>query len=186
MKPTIVVSTPGGDPFKKLARFEIAVYEGAADAVTEACLLTKSLAQTTLRDLGRIDRGTLRNTINVTVTKTPGIIRGVVSADAFYAIWVEFGRLGRLSSPAGTTKESATAAWPSVAAISAWVSRNLARLRADKKTSTESLVFLIGRKIAERGIAPTPFMRPAEARVRPRFQSMLVRHVLNRRAALGV
>lgn len=186
MTTKVVFSTPGGDPLKKLQRFEAAVRLGAVDAVTEACLLTKSLAATTLRDLGRIDRGTLRNTITVKVTPSDNFVEGVVSADAFYSIWVEFGRLGRLSSPPGMTKESARPAWPNVAAITAWVARNTGKLRANGSVSVASLAFLVGRKIAERGIAPTPFMRPAEAFVRPRFAAILVRTVNARRASLGV
>lgn len=160
-----------------------------ADGVTSACLLTKSLAQTALRDLGRVDRGTLRNSIFVTVTRGQDEIRGVVSADAFYAVWVEYGRLGSKSSYAGTGPQSATAAWPNVAAITAWVARNIEKLRAGsggRETSVESLAFLVGRKIAERGIRPTPFMRPAEAQVRPRFKPIVLDAVLKRRASLGV
>lgn len=181
----LVVNSPGGDPAKKLLRFEAAVTLGAVDAVTEATLLTKSLAATTLRDFGRIDRGTLRNTITVKITQSPGFVEGVVSADAFYSLWVEFGRLGRKSSPPGMTAESARPAWPNVAAITAWVSRNLGKLRASQQ-DIPRVAFLVGRKIAERGIAPTPFMRPAEAFVRPRFAAILARTVAKRRASLGV
>lgn len=192
-KPSVVISTPGGDPLAKLARFERAVYLGASDAVTSVCLLTKSLAQTALRDLGRVDRGTLRNSITASVVRKPDEVRGVVSADAFYAIWVEFGRRGSKSSPPGVVEGwSATAAWPPPPVIAAWVARNLAKLRAGGKgsgkapASVESLAFMIGRKVAERGIKPSPFMRPAEAYARPRFQGILVDAVLKRRAAAGV
>lgn len=187
-KPAFVVNSPGGDPLKKLGRFEQAVYLGSADAITTICLLTKSQAQTALRDLGRVDRGTLRNSIFVTVERLARMVRGTVSADAFYAQWVEFGRRGRIASPPGMAAESATAAWPPPAVLAAWVSRNLAKFKksGQKTPSVDSLAYLVGRKIALYGIAPSPFMRPAYAVARPRFQSVLVAAVLARRASLGV
>lgn len=192
------VTFPNGDPRKQLRLLERAIVLGAQDAVEMACTLVKKQAVQNVTDLEKVDQGILRGSINYTISRDG--LKGVVAVTAPYGKWVEFGRRGSITSPPGMTRDSATAAWPPVNVIRAWVLRNFKKLkpfgttksgRARRYSNTvaaerqlAAATFLIGRKIAEHGIAPAPFLRPAYKAVRPNFRGMVRDFILKRKAEI--
>ncbi len=131
-----------------------------------------------MTDLGKVDQGILRASIDYRVEEKNGKVIGTVFSSAPYAQWVEFGRRGTRKDLTGGNPNVATAAWPPVAVIRAWVARHYrdfaplgrtkaGRVRARTKTNSASfdkkiasLAFLVGRKIYRDGIKPSPFMIP--------------------------
>jgi len=150
----------GGDPRRNVVKIEDAVISGVYDGVTSIGEFVKARAQQNVTDLSKVDRGTLRASITSEVSSdTKGITASIFPTVA-YGVWVEFGRLGALSSPAGTGKDSAKSAFPPVQVIRDWVLRNRVKL-AVASGDINSVAFLIARKIFRYGIEPKPFMRPA-------------------------
>lgn len=193
------VSFPsGGSPFERIRKLRADVVEGATEAVITVCLAAKRDAQQALTDLGKVDRGILRDSIDFRVTVDKNEVKGVVFASAAHAQWVNFGRRGLKSSPPGMVAQSATAAWPPVAAIRAWVARHFdkfaplgitkgGRARRSKKAGQEAkavdrLAFVIGRHIYWYGIKRTPFLTAAFSKWSKQLPKLVQQAVLRRRA----
>lgn len=191
------ISFPQGDPRQKLDALKRKMYDGLIDGVTEVCDLILARAVQNLTASGRIDRGTLRASGNRSISGKPTSVEGTVRFSAAYAQWVERGRHGRKSDPPGLAKFpegsrfAAQAAWPPVSVIRQWVERHArtlapsgrtksGRARKAKRQDIDSLAFLIGRKIAERGIKPSPFLIPAVDEILPRAQTIIAARVKER------
>lgn len=192
----VTISNNGPDPKSQLALVRAAIVEGVVEGVTEAADVLRRFAVQAVTDLGRVDKGTLRNSIRVEIIRTPTVVRAIVSADAPYAQWVEFGRRGQYGSYPGIVAESAQAAWPPVDVIRKWVRSKYRELtpsgrtksgkaRRPKAADVNAVAFLVGRKIYQRGIRPSPFMRPALAATKPLLPGIIQRNVLRRLAAVG-
>lgn len=99
---------------------------------------------------------TLNKSINVLIIA--GGYTGVVTAEAYYAYWVEYGR--------GPGK------YPPFYDIFAWVKKKL-KVRSDEDAflAAES----IQRKIAMFGTEPQPFMRPAQKWSERRFRTEMIK-----------
>ncbi len=175
------VTYPQGNPRDKLKGMQVAQYAAALEVVNESCQMMKGLAQQNLRNSGRVNTGILRQSIGYRVEARPSGVIGTVYVGADYGAWVEYGRAGRISNPPNLdTSKAATAAWPPVDAMIRWVkdkAKTLApsgrtksgRARKAKQEDIESLAYLVGRKIANFGIAPSPFMGPAFAKTKQTF-----------------
>lgn len=174
------VTFPNGDPRDKLNQLQKAVYSACVAAVSETVGVVERDAKRNLTNAGRVDRGILRGSIRSQTIGKATTVEGVVYVGAEHGPWVEYGRKGLKSSPPGTTNKSGKAAWPPIDVIRGWVARHAkilapsgrtrsGRARPAKISDVESLAFLIARKIAMRGIKPTPFIGPAVDAARPRF-----------------
>lgn len=175
------VTFPQGDPRAKLKGLQAAQYAAAIEAVNESCQMMKGLAQQNLRNAGRVNTGIARQSIGFHVDARPTGVTGTVYCGADYGIWIEYGRAGLVSNPPNLdTSKAATAAWPPVDVMIRWVkdkAKTLApsgrtksgRARKAKQEDIESLAYLVGRKIANFGIAPSPFMGPAFVRTKRTF-----------------
>lgn len=195
------ISFPSGDPRPRLAKLQAAVYDGLVDGLSEVGDLILTKAARNLTDAGRVDQGILRGSLQRRTIGYPTSVEARVEATAAHAIWVERGRHGSKSDPSGLgkfpegSKYAAKAAWPPVDAIRAWVSRHArilapsgrtksGRARKAAKQDIDALAFLIGRKIAERGIAPSPFLVPALDEITPRIKPIIAARVQRRVAQL--
>lgn len=165
------VSFPNGNPIDRQRKFREAITQGAIDGVTIVCIGAKAQAQQALTDLGKVDQGILKGSIDFDVKVKGGYVIGRVFAGATHGQWVEFGRRGTVSNYPGISKDSATAAWPPVAAILAWVQRHNStfavsgrtksgKARAPDAKQLARVAFLVARKIYRFGIKPTPFLIP--------------------------
>lgn len=167
------VTFPNGDPRPKLLKMQRAVFDAALDTVHLTVQFAAARAKQNLTDAGRVDRGSLRASIDSRVTADSFYVTGAVFAGAAWAPWVEFGRLGAVSSPAGIDRrKAARAAWPPVGVILDWVRRHAKLLAPSGRTASgrarkadpqdlRTAAFLVGRKIYRHGVRPTPFMLPA-------------------------
>ena len=186
------MSFEGKDPRKNIRVIEDAILAGVHDGVTEITLFTKGRAQANLTDRQKVDEGTLRQSITAEVANRGKSIVGKVFPAAKHGIWVEYGRKGRKSSPAGTNNPHAgKAAFPPINVIREWVRRNNSefrvsgvtksgRTRKPKDQDLDNAAFLIARKIADEGIQPTPYLRPAYELARPRTRKTVANHVAAR------
>jgi hypothetical protein len=112
------------------------------------------------RDSAPVNVGTLKKGIRheVLVMGTGEVdVTGRITSNAEYSSGVEFGR-----TP-GT--------WPNREAILWWVKRK----GIAPKGEEERVAFLVSRKIAEKGIDPVPFMRPAYEKWAKRFDVELTK-----------
>lgn len=189
------VTFPQGDPRKRLAQFAEAVRMGCFDACTIACLETERLTKTALTDLGKVDRGTTRNSVDHRVSLTPTGAAGVTFIGAPWGVYVEFGRRGSVTDPTKDPR-AADAAWPPVSVIRAWVARNWKKLAPAGRTASgrarrpsardiDTVTYLIGRKIARHGIKPAPALEPSYAKVSRGFTALVARSIDARRAGVG-
>lgn len=187
------VSFSGGkDPRRELRRVERAVRAGFRDAVQESLLVGESVAKQRLTDMGKIDRGVLRNSVGTEIEETGTTVEGFLFAAAPYSQWVEFGRAGVQRDPTKGNPNAARAAFPPVSAIRGWVARNFRKLviagvtksgRARRPTprQVDSAAYAIATKIYRFGIKPAPFMLPALKAAQKVFTLARVRdHILRR------
>lgn len=169
------VSFPKGDPRILMTKVKSAMYTGLLRGVTIISDAMVKSAKQNLTDSGKVDRGEARASIDRQVTGYPSYVEGITFCAAEHGRWIEFGRKGLKSNPAGTSSASANAAWPPVDKIREWVRRHnklfavsgrtkSGRVRKARAADVNRVAYLIGRKIAERGIDPSPFMEPALAK----------------------
>lgn len=189
------VNFPKGDPRRGLRALEAAIRGGTAEATRAAVLATEALAKKSVTDLDAVDRGLLRASIASKTTETPAGADGVVYVGAAYGRWVEYGRAGTLKDPRTDKKLGATAAFPPVSAILAWVKRQYKKLAPSGRTKSgkarrpadadaKAAAFLIGRKIHRFGIKPRPFLGPAFARVMKMYPRLVYDATAKRIAAI--
>lgn len=183
------VSFPNGDPRVALGKVRAAVYTGALRAVEETTLFMSARAKQNLTEAGKVDRGGVRGSIEDKIAGTEKQIEGTVVVGARYGAWIEYGRLGLISNPVGIDRKlAARAAWPPVAVIRDWVKRHVkvfaiagrtksGRARKATPEQIDSVTYLVGRKIANFGIKPTPFMGPAYVAARKLFATLLPKRV---------
>lgn len=188
------ITFPKGDPRDKLTAYQKAVYAGLIDGVSEVGDLVMVRAQQNLTDAGRVDRGILRGSLSRRTIGHPTSVEARVEASAAHSRYVERGRHGRKSDPKGLAsfpegaRFAGSAAWPPVDVIRDWVSRHQrvlapsgrtrsGRARKATRQDIDSLAYLIGRKIAERGIKPSPFLLPALDAVLPRASAIIAARV---------
>lgn len=192
----IKIEYPNGDLRRFLAAKQRAVLEGTRRGVLETVIAAEGDAKQNLTKAGRVDRGITRASIGHVVNEPiPGVYEGVVFVGAFWGIWIENGRRGRKRNPKGINARSATAAFPPLKVLVEWVQRHYksfapggrtrggrARARSTKRGEAGrvarsrydrrlyQLAFLVGRKIRDYGIPPTPFMLPAFRKQAPLLQ----------------
>lgn len=199
------ISYPNGNPKTKTQLVAEAYRRASRRAVEVTLANVEGGAKLNLRNLGAIDRGTLRASIISDITKigSTGLSVGRVVVTAPYGRWVEYGRKGLVSSPPGTGPNSASAAWPPVKVIEDWVRRKLnikpdrvvlksrfySRYPNKKKERTAALkqasldkkikaaTFAVCRKIALFGIAPRPFFTPVARRESLAFRRRLAQFI---------
>jgi len=178
----------GPNPRRAIAALRRRLVKAAEQAVEESCVATVAKAKENITKLGSVDRGALRGSIDYALKTSRDRISGVVFVGAPYGAWVEFGRKGLKTNYAAVLRngdKAASAAWPNVGAIQDWVRRNYRKLapagrtrsgRARKpgNSQVKSVAFLISRKIAMKGIRPSPFLVPAWKSIRPFFAKRLV------------
>lgn len=167
------VTFPNGDPRAYFGRYRKALYRGALNGVEAAGAYCAAQARQNLDDGGKTDRGFLKGSIEHRTIGLADTVIARVVVGAAHGEWVEYGRLGKETSPKGTDpNRSAKAAWPPVDAIRDWVRRHVktlaiagrtrsGRARRASDTQVNSVAFLIGRAIYRRGIYPFPFLKPA-------------------------
>lgn len=186
-----LISFPKGDPRLKLAKVQRAVYQGALEATEDAGNFCAARARRNLQDAGRTDTGELIGSIEQHTVGHQDRVTSTVVVGKSYGRWVEFGRMGKIDSPPGIdSSKAAKAAWPPVSVIKDWVHRHFkqfaplgrtksgrARKGAGLDAAEDSLAFLVGRKIAQHGIKPTPFLLPAYEQVRKLYPKLLARAV---------
>lgn len=168
------------DPRKNLRTIRERYAVAIERAVRQACLETERQAKQNLTDLEKVDQGITRNSIDHEVRRTATEVEGVTFAGSLWAPWVEFGRHGTKQSPAGTGPNSADPAWPPVDAIRNWVRRNRVKIglgRKSKDSEINSVAYLIGRKIHEKGIAPSPYLMPAFLNVSAGFRNRIAKAI---------
>lgn len=197
----LTITFPLGDPRPKLARLPRATYEGLVDWAEEISEMGAAKAKQNITDSGRVDRGLTRAGITPSVVARPTAVEARVDATAAQSQWVERGRRGRRSSPANLnnfpegSRLAGRAAWPPVSVIRAWVQRHArvlapsgrtasGRARKARAADVDSLAYLIGRKIALRGIPASPFLGPALEWLQPQAQPLLIARVNARIARL--
>jgi len=189
-----MASNVTGNPGKNLPII-LAKYQKAIQREMRAiCLETERTAKQNLTDLGKVDRGFTRSSVDSEVETIAGQVEGVVFAGTLWAPWIEFGRHGTKSSPVGTGSNSADPAFPPIEPIRDWVRRNRRKLgikssnkrdsagkflAGTNSTEIEGAAFAIARKIQEKGIAPTPFLIPAFLSVSPFYKARIVQAVLS-------
>lgn len=168
----------------RLRKISRAYIDALAQEITLIAIEVERAAKQNLTDLKKVDRGFLRNSIDHEVQTGRGIVEGVTFAGAIHSPWVEFGRHGFRQSPIGTGPNSGKAAWPPVDVIREWIKRNnksfavsgrtkSGRARKAKDKDLDAFAFVIARKIANKGIEPTPYLVPAFLEVRPFYRARL-------------
>lgn len=167
-----------------MAKIERAYEDALVVAITEIVIEVERSAKQNLTDLGSVDRGLLRNSLDHEVDRGKGIVEGITFAGAQHGPWVEFGRHGFKQSPIGTGPESAKAAFPPVDVIRDWLKRNNKKLAVSGRTKSgrarkardrdlDQAAYNIARKIADKGIEPNPYLVPAFLEVRPFYRARL-------------
>jgi hypothetical protein len=105
------------------------------------------------RRLVKQDTRRLMNSIHPKVTGSGGNLTGEVGPSLRYGLWVERGR------PAGRRP-------PPVAALRGWASRHGIPVGA---------LYVVARKIGQKGIPPAPFMQPAYEKNRGKITDLFAR-----------
>jgi HK97 gp10 family phage protein len=162
----INVNVIGLDAFKK--QIDSASKEIKAEVDGELQAAAMEFVGLAKRDLG--DRGTLLRSISY---KKEGDLSYTVSANTFYAPFIEFGTKGKYDPYPGTEEYASqfrgakqSGSIKLIDAIKAWVKRkgigatyNIKTRRKVRQTKDEldNIAFLIARSIYRNGISPKPF-----------------------------
>lgn len=183
------MASNASSPAERLRKITQAIERGHFDAVKIACGLTESIAKQNASNAGRVDRGGLRASIATRIIGTVGYV--FVGVD--YGVWVELGRSGILKK--AKDPRAATAAWPPVTAIRAWVARHYksfapsgrtksGRARPAQTKDVDRVAYLVGRKIYLYGIEPTPILFPAFNAVQRKFPQITYDAIQRRLASI--
>lgn len=179
------VTFPQGDPRKKLPAYRDKVLRGVHQGVRTICLMSKGLATKTVTDIGKVDRGVLRGSIDFRVEVVPGkFYRGIVFAGAEHGVWVEYGKQGKLADPRTDKIHGARTGLPPLKVIAEWVGRNFRKLSGIARTKSgkakkpgpdeeKRIAQAIRWHIYNYGIKPAPFMTPTFLRLSPQFRNIL-------------
>lgn len=146
---------------KKFADKSEAVARAASNAMADTALAIQADAKAG----APVNMGELRASIRAegkVHTDPKGVLMTRVAADSPYASWVEFGR--------GPGKA------PPVDVLQRWVHLNRRKLGV-KDEDVNSVAFLIGRKIAERGTEPTFFFTNAVEANERTYERQLLKHL---------
>jgi hypothetical protein len=205
---SLKVTFPDGDPRIQLKKAQRIILEGTIDGFEETAAAIKRRAQQNLTELGRVNTGSTRASIDYKVEgrRLHGqyghlvgtAIRAEVFVGAQQGIWIEKGRRGLQTDPTKGDPLAAKAAWPNANAIAQWVLDKWSDLAPAGRTKSgkarrivdmmsrikiaKSLAFVIGRKIARFGIAPSPFLLPAFHEFAPSLPSAIKRHIQRRKS----
>lgn len=148
---------PNGDPRAKLARMRASFEEAVRDGLTETALSIERQAKQNVTDIGAVDRGFLRSSIDHFTRKVRTTWYAVVFVGVSYGRDIEMGRRGRKSSPSALCTDPASPAFPPPSVLAPWVRRKLGVPAKDAR----SVAFLIGRHIRDHGVAKKEFLGPA-------------------------